>query len=408
MSKRCAPGAGSAAGLDLHLVQFLATLAAAGYAEKTRHDKRRLIAPFIRWAQDAPLAVIDVDEESVGAFLARSPHRHWKDRRPERSALRRFLERLRVVGVVPPLCSPEPTPGEVLVRRYRDYLLRDRGLCDRSVDVYSPVAGAFVAAQQLPERVAVLGAADVRSYVLDRGRSRPTSFVRLLTAALRSFLRFLFLDGETALDLSTAVPPVRRWGFAAVPPFLKPEEVERVLEATDRTTARGRRACAILLLLARLGLRAGEIVALELDDIRWGSGEIVVRGKGRLRDRLPLLAEVGEALALYVREARGRSASRRVFLRTFAPRVGLTGASAVSAVVRQALRQAGLQPAGRVGAHIFRHSLATRMIRRGATLGEISQVLRHRSIGTTQIYAKVEFEALRGVAMPWPVAEARP
>jgi integrase len=185
-------------------------------------------------------------------------------------------------------------------------------------------------------------------------------------------------------------------------------EIERVIAATDRSTARGRRALAILLLLARLGLRAGEVVALELDDILWDAGEIVVRGKGRLHDRLPLLDDVGEALALYLCEARDRSTSRRVFLRRRAPHVGLSGPAAVCEVAREALRRAGLRPAGRVAAHVFRHSLATRMIRRGASLGEIAQVLRHRSVDTTQLYAKVEFEALHGVALPWPTAEARP
>lgn len=189
--------------------------------------------------------------------------------------------------------------------------------------------------------------------------------------------------------------------------FLTGEEVERVLATADRLTSRGRRAIAILLLLARLGLRAGEVVALELDDIHWDVGEILVRGKGRLHDRLPLPADVGEALTLYLREARGSSTSRRVFLRRIAPAVGLAGPSAVCEVARQALRRAGLKPSGRAGAHIFRHSLATQMLRRGASLAEISQVLRHRSINSTQLYARVELEALRGVAPQWPRAEAR-
>jgi integrase len=189
-----------------------------------------------------------------------------------------------------------------------------------------------------------------------------------------------------------------------LPPLLTAEEVERVLVATDRSTTRGKRAFVILLLLARLGLRAGEVVALELDDIRWDVGEIVVRGKGGLHHRLPLLDDVGKALAVYLREARAPSASRRVFLRRCAPTVGLSGPTAVCLVAREAVRRAGLQPAGRVGAHIFRHGLATQMIRRGASLPEISQVLRHRSINTTQHYARVELETLRGVALPWPGA----
>ena len=160
-----------------------------------------------------------------------------------------------------------------------------------------------------------------------------------------------------------------------------------------------------MLLLARLGLRASEIIALELGDIRWRAAEIVVRGKGRLHDRLPLPADVGEALAVYLRTARGPSRSRRVFLRRIAPRVGLSQPADVSKIAREALQRACLLPSGRVGAHIFRHSLATRMIQRGASLEDISQVLRHRSITSTQLYTKVEFEALRGVALPWPSTE---
>lgn len=232
--------------------------------------------------------------------------------------------------------------------------------------------------------------------------------MKLAAAALRSFLRFLFLDGATASDLSRAVPPVCRWRLVGVPPFLTADEVERVIAASDRSTARGRRAVAVLLLLARLGLRPGEIVALELEDVHWDVGEIVVHGKGRLHDRLPLLDDVGEALALYLREARGPSSSRRVFLRRCAPHVGLSGPTAICLIAREALRRAGLRPEGRVGAHIFRHSLARRMIQDGPSLGEISQILRHRSIETTQIYAKVELEALRGVAQPWPGTEVHP
>jgi integrase len=155
-------------------------------------------------------------------------------------------------------------------------------------------------------------------------------------------------------------------------------------------------------------MRASEVIALELDDIRWKAAEIVVRGKGRFHDRLPLLADVGEALAVYLRTARGPSNSRRVFLRLIAPRVGLTQPADVSKIAREALQRAALLPSGRVGAHIFRHSLASRMIRRGASLLEISQVLRHRSTGTTEHYAKLDLDGLRGVALPWPGAEVSP
>lgn len=409
MSKRSSlePVALAADGLDDHLATFSETLASAGYARTSKRWKREFVARFIHWLRGAGIETVRVDESCVSAYLARRAHRPCAH---ERAAVRQFLEYLRRVGVAPPRLEPEPSPADARMGRYVEHLRVERGLCTRSVDVYSPLVRAFVTALDLgsgADGLASLDASIVRGYLLDCARSRSISYVKLLTAALRSFLRFLFRDGETEADLSTAVPPVRRWRFAAAPPFLTAEEVERVIAATDRSTARGRRALAILLLLARLGLRAGEVVALELNDLRWDAGEILVRGKGRLHDRLPLLEDVGEALAHYLREARGQSTARRVFLRLCAPRVGLSGPTAVCVVAREALRRAGLRPAGRVGAHVFRHSLATRMIRRGASLGEIAQVLRHRSIDTTQLYAKVEFESLRSVALPWPSAEVR-
>ena len=401
MSKQSSPSGLSAADvLDAHLAVFVARLAKAGYEKETRRGKERLILPFIRWVRETGIGVTDVDEACVDAFLACPSRRRYN----HRTALRQFIEHVRIAGVAPPR-RLQPSLAELLVQRYRTHLRDSKGLSSHSIDVYSPFVRAFVVAQQLPENAGAVDAGAVRSHVLDQGRNRSVSFVRLLAAALRSFLRFCFLDGTITRDLSTAVPPVRRWQLAPVPPFLTAEEVERVIAAADPSTTCGCRTFAILLLLARLGLRASEIIALELDDIRWEAGEIVVRGKGRLHDRLPLLADVGEALALYLSTSRGPSTSRRVFLRHKAPRAGLFQPAAVSKIAREALQRAGLLATGRVGAHIFRHSLATRMIRRGASLAEISQVLRHRSTITTQLYTKVEFEGLRGVARPWPSAE---
>jgi site-specific recombinase XerD len=219
--------------------------------------------------------------------------------------------------------------------------------------------------------------------------------------ALRSFLRFLFLRGETAMDLTHAVPTVRRWRLASVPRHLPAPDVERLLRACKCAPVTGRRNHAVLLLLARLGLRASEVMALELGDLRWWEGEIIVRGKGRVRDRLPLVAEVGEAIALYLRTDRPTGSSRRVFLCSRAPHRGFAHPSTVSTIVARALAQAGLAPATR-GAHLLRHSLATAMLRRGASFTEIGQVLRHRSPNTTEIYAKLDFGALRDIALPWP------
>lgn len=244
----------------------------------------------------------------------------------------------------------------------------------------------------------------IRDFVLSHIQHQSGEYVRLLGTALRSFLRFLFLSGRIARDISPSVPAVRKYRQAVSPAFLSPEEVERVLAETDRSISTGRRDYAILLLLARLGLRAGEIVVLELDDLLWRTGEIVIHGKGKRVDRLPLLSEIGEALTVYLREDRGVSASRRVFLRTWAPRIGLTGPAAIGHIVRRALARAGVHRSGRGAAHLFRHGLATKMIRHGASMSEIAELLRHRSQTTTAGYAQVSFEALRSVALPWPVA----
>lgn len=389
--------------LDVHLTVFLATLAKAGYAAATQHGKELLIRPFLRWVRKAGIAAAEIDESCVDAFLACPSRRRYS----HRTALQQFLEHLRLVEAVRRPGS-KPSAADVLVQRYVNHLRDRRGLSHHSIAVYAPFARAFVAEKGLPDNAVALDALAVRRHQLDHGRDRSFSSVRLLAASLRSFLRFCFLDGIVATDLSIAVTPVRRWRLADVPPFLTAEEVEQVIAAADCSTARGCRDFAILLFLSRLGMRASEVIALELDDIRWDTGEIVVRGKGRLVDRLPLLEDVGEALARYLTTARGSSRSRRVFVRHIAPRAGLSDPSAVSSIARAALARAGLRPAGRVGAHIFRHSLATRMIRRGASIAEIAQVLRHRSTRTTHLYTKVEFEALRSVARPWPGAGVSP
>ena len=226
-----------------------------------------------------------------------------------------------------------------------------------------------------------------------------------MVSALRSFFRFLLQQGEIATDLAACVPAVADWRLSTVPKYLGAEEVERLLSACDQRTRIGRRDYAILMLLARLGLRASEVVALELDDMDWRAGEIVVRGKGQRHDRLPLLQEVGEALASYLRQDRPRGSTRRVFVRMRAPIRGFAGPQTISTIVRRALQRADLKaPAKGVAAHLLRHSLATGMLRRGASMTEIAELLRHRnrSPSTTEIYAKVDLGGLRSLAQPWP------
>jgi site-specific recombinase XerD len=392
--------------VDTHVESFLTHFHAAGYAGRTVRLKRSIAASFARWTMHEQVAVDDLNESHIVAFVGRSPRRGKAQVRFELATLRSFLQHLRAeAGVQIPALPIEPSPAEELRCRYVDYLRSERGLAENSIRVYSPYIRDFL--RQLASgsgsiSPAGLEALTVQDYLLHDIRGRSSEYSRLLATALRSFLRFLFLRGETAIDLSPSVPMVRRWRQGTVPTFISSEEVERALSAPDQSTPGGLRDHAILLLLARLGLRAGEVVALELSDIRWRAGEIVVRGKGRVLDRLPLLSEVGEALAAYLRSGRGKSESRRVFLRTWAPRIGLAGHAAVTHIVRKALAKAEVHPPKRIAAHLFRHSLATRMIRNGASMAEISEVLRHRSQNSTAIYAKVAFESLRGVARAWP------
>lgn len=392
--------------LDTHVESFLRHLRAVGYAERTLSRKRTIAAFFVRWTKRERIAIKDLNESHVAAFVKRSPRKRKARVTFELAALLPFLRYLRLeAGVPAPTPRIDSSPVGELQRQYVHYLRNERGLAENSIRVYSPYSHDFLAALVAGSGSALFGelnAVTVREFLLDRVRNRSSEYSRLLATALRSFLRFLFLRGETVMDLSLSIPTVRRWRQAAVPALLSPAEVERVLFALDRSTPSGCRDYAILLLLARLGLRAGEVVVLELGDIRWRTAEIVVHGKGRLIDSFPLLSDIGDALALYLRNGRGRSDSRRVFLRILAPRVGLTGPASVGHIVRRALARAEIHHTHRGAAHLFRHSLATRMIRHGASMAEISEVLRHRSQDTTAIYAKVDFEALRGVAQPWP------
>ena len=301
----------------------------------------------------------------------------------------------------------KPEEDHPLISRYVDYLRKDRGLAENSVLVYKPYIRQLLAEQVTKTggvSVQAFDATAIRKFLLDHSRGRSGEYARLLSTALRSFFRFLFFYGDLSTDLSEAVPTVCKPQRPAAPAFLAPAEIERVISAISGSTRTGRRDRAVLLLLARLGLRAGEIVLLELDDIHWRTGEIMIHGKGRVVDRLPLLSEVGDALVRYLREDRPGEESRRVFRRAYPPYEGFAGPAAVGHIVRAALARAGVQRSGRGAAHLFRHGLATMMIRNGATLTEISEVLRHRSLNTTAVYSHVSFEALRGVAAPWPVA----
>lgn len=313
--------------------------------------------------------------------------------------LLRYLRELDVV----PVETVGATPVELLVGRYRVWLVEDRGLAARTVRRYEVTARRFLLARASATGgcgAEGVSGADVTGFLLAECSRVSVGSAKGRVAALRSLLRFLFVEGLTERALAAAVPPVAGWRDTALPPTLTPAQMNAMVESCDRGTVTGRRDFAILLVLARLGLRAAETAGLTLDDLDWRAGEIVVRGKSRRDDRLPLPADVGEAIAAYLRDGRPISSCRAVFVTRYAPWRALAPVT-VSKVAVAASRRAGLAEA--VPAHRLRHGLAADMLRHGAVLAEISQVLRHRDLATTAVYAKVDHAVLRELALPWPV-----
>jgi site-specific recombinase XerD len=275
-----------------------------------------------------------------------------------------------------------------------------RSACDGTLEGYAPHIRELLA--RVEEAPGGLDASTLRQCVLDGSREFGWASAKKRTTALRMFVRFLIAEGRCASGLENAVPTLAHWRLASLPRYLSEADVERLIASCDLTSPVGRRDRAILLLLARLGLRAGDIVQLRLSDVDWKDASIRLCGKGHREARLPLTQEVGQALVAYLRTARPRTDSDTVFVRCRAPFLGFRSHCAVSVIVDRALHRAQVKRPCRGAAHLLRHSVAASMLRNGASLQEVAAVLRHRSIATTQIYAKVDVRALRTIAQPWP------
>lgn len=383
-----------------YLDGFAAFLTGEGYASETIRTKCGLVADLSQWLKRRGSSVATLDAALITQFHVH--RRHRRRRRGDLSTGQQLLAFLRGLGVMP---SSQPPPdrsalGE-LIRDYERFLRAERGLARSTIVGYLAIVRRFLTGQfgHRAVRLQDLRPQDLHRFVLREARRVSRTHARATVTTLRSFLRFLRQRGAIHTDLAAALCGVAQWRWSHLPKALPPEQVERLLCSCDHRTPSGQRDYAILLLLARLGLRGGEVRALTLDDLDWERGEILVRGKGPRCERLPLPRDVGTALVHYLRHGRPACATRHVFLRHRAPRQALR-LSAICCVMRRALQRAGLNPAFK-GAHLLRHSLATHMLRRGATLGEIGHLLRHRQPTTTQIYAKVDLEALRRIALPW-------
>jgi integrase/recombinase XerD len=390
--------------LAVHIGPFAQSQSAQGYARSSIHRQVLLAAGLSHWLRQQGVALRHVSSDHLSRYL-QGRTRRARSRQGDAATLRRLLDFLRREGVIAAekIAARRPTPAEGCAHEYALYLRDARALARTTIINYVPFIRGFLTDRfgAGPVRLAQLNAGDVVRFVQQQAPHLHLKRAKLLTTALRSFLQYARYRGEVTLDLAAAVPIVANWSMPSIPRAIEVDQARQLLTSIDRHTAIGRRDYAIVLLLARLGLRSGEVAFLELGDIDWDAGQVSVRGKRDQRTALPLPADVGAAIAAYLRRGRPRSTSRRVFLRSKAPIRGFLSQCGIGSIIRHALQHADIQ-APTKGAHQFRHALATEMLRHGASLTEIGEVLRHRNPQTTTIYAKVDLPALRTLALPWP------
>ena len=387
------------------LERFAEELFHAGYAEITARRHIRAAEHLIYWSGIQGITISGLTERLVEQFgdhlhgcqCPRYGHTHRLDLL---NGAHLFLKHLQGTGYATISVQQQTAQDPVLLTAFHEWMRRQRGACDLTLYNYNLSIRDLL--RRIGDDPGRLDAKSLRQLVLEKSQQCGLDAAKTCTTALRMFLRFLIAEGKCSADLFGAVPVLAHWRLSSLPRYLQPEEVERIISCCDPDSAVGRRDRGILLLLARLGLRAGDIVKLRLDDIDWKSAVIRVSGKGRREVRLPLAQEVGWALVGYLQDGRPRTHTDVLFVRSRAPFRALASHSAVSVIVTRAMRRAGVTCQSRGAAHVLRHSVATSMLRQGASLQDIADILRHRSIETTQIYAKVDVTALRQIAQPWP------
>lgn len=374
-------------------------LTVSGYEASARH--------FGQWLQNANISIDEIDDRVVRRFARHRCHCPGVRRAARLSTkyvnrARRFVDFLTECGFVTPLKQVVECAHDDQVLAFQVWLRRHRGISDRTIRRHGLMVMRLLPALGPDPRHYDAGL--VRQVILDEGKRSSPAYLKTMTMALRGYLRYLAAHGLCRPGLDQAIPTIPQWRLSALPRYISAAEVERVVSSCDVTMPMGIRDRAVLLLLARLGLRAGDISGMRLKDIDWREGTLRVRGKGRREIRLPLPQDAGDAIINYLRDARSPTGCDHIFLRTVAPFRPLAGAS-VSGIVSLALTRAGIDAPSR-GANLLRHSAATNMLRAGATLDTIGAVLRHRSVDTTAHYAKVDVDMLLQVAQPWPGSAA--
>jgi integrase/recombinase XerD len=388
------------------LEDFAQELAGVGYAEITARRHIRAAEHFIHWADEEGIPLGSVNRQIVLRFkdhLSECQCPGFGHATQTRGVLsggvRLFVRYLCGAGIDVSRAIEPVTQDPALFVAFRAWMRDQRGTSDVVIDNYRIPILDFL---QFIDDAAGIEAHMLRQFVLEKSSKRGYTPAKIVVTALRMFLRFLITEGKCASGLDAAIPSVAHWRLSSLPRYLQAEDVERIIASCDLTSAIGKRDHAILLLLARLALRAGDIVQLCLTDIDWKSAQLSVSGKGRRETLLPLTQEVGQAIVDYLQDGRPQCDDDALFIRSRAPFRRFAHHSAVSVIVERAMRRAAVTCPSRGAAHVLRHSAATSMLRQGATLQDISSILRHRSIETTQIYAKVDITALEQMAQPWP------
>ena len=392
--------------LGRYIQLYADQLHAQGFRRASARRKLQLATDFCRWFNGRKIAATQLLAGHVEHYFQSRKRAGFGVQLGDRPAVVGFLKLLRDQRVIkhkphlPPLTSCQK-----VLREYDRYLQKERSLSPATLRGYAPFVRQFLASRFGRGRaeLSTLKAPEVLKFVQRHAAQLKNKRALLMTTALRSFLRFARYRGDITLDLAACVPSVASWSLSTIPKALPPAQVDQVLaHARERATAVGRRDYAILLLLARLGLRGGEVCHLVLEDIDWENSRIAIRGKGDRVAHLPMPADVGKAIAAYLKHDRPRvPGNRRLFLRVRAPLAGFKGQGSVGSVVKHALQRAQIE-SPRKGSHQFRHTLASRMLQQGSSLSEIGELLRHRSPDTTAIYAKVDLRSLRSLALPWP------
>ena len=389
-----------------HIDSFVKHLSNEGYAVWTIKYSMRLLADFTTWMQKQQVVITDLAEQPVNTFF-KQRYQTLCPHRDDRAILVKLLTYLRMTGIiVEPIRVVNNPAIDNMLQEFQQHLIEQRNLVPITIQTYLGTVEHFLihCYTAKPLKLDTLSVQEITDYMLQQARHYSAGQTQLIASGLRNFFRFLLQQGITNTNFAQCVLTPARRQLSTLPKFIKADDVELLLQSFNQETPAGRRNFAILQLLAQLGLRSGEVASLTLDDINWDEGIITVGGKGGHKDQLPLPQEVGQAIANYLCNGRPSCSTRHVFVRLRAPLRGFFNGAAVGTIVCRALNRAGLHPALK-GAHLLRHSLATRLLREGASLTEIGELLRHRNLYTTQIYAKVDEIALRRLAHPWPGGE---